>query len=252
MTTRRSWSLSLGRVLGFPVDVHFTLLLFLGGLLLFGGESFGLGGLILALLLFASVLMHELGHSVVARWLGVPILGISLYPFGGMAKMAGMPRGPRGEIAIAIAGPLVSLALAGIFALLSGLFPGAVGGVLGFLARINGMLGLFNLLPALPMDGGRVLRAWLAIRRGFVPATIQAVRVSKILAWGMIGLSVFASVWLALIGLFVLTVAAREEQMARAGLGHYGGSESDPATAFRRHRVTRDPFERVVINVDPS
>ncbi len=221
---RRSWSIPLGRVLGFPVDVHVSLLILLGLMLALGGDGFGLAGLILAALTFASVLLHELGHSVVARGLGVPILGISLFPFGGMAKMAGMPRGPRDEIAIAIAGPIVSLVLAAGFYVTAGLFPvgGGAAAALGYLARINGMLGLFNLLPALPMDGGRVFRAWLALKRPFLQATLTATRLSRFIAWGMIVTALFTNIWLALIGTFVLFAASREEWMARSGQANYG------------------------------
>jgi len=251
VTARSRWSLSLGKVFGFPVDVHVSLVVLLGGLLLFGGEGFGLAGLLLAIAAFASVLLHEVGHAVVARALGVPILGISLFPFGGVAKMAGMPRGPRDEIAIAIAGPLVSLSLAGGLLILSGLAPGGLGVLLGYLARINGMLGLFNLLPALPMDGGRVLRAWLAQRRGFVPATLTAVRVSRAVAWGMMGVGlVSASIWLGLIGLFVLMAAGREEAMARSGLGHYRAPQMRPDGSS--YTVSRDPLGNVIVSIEPN
>ena len=251
---RSRWSLSLGRVFGFPVDVHLSLLLLLGGLLVFGGDGFGLAGLLLAVAAFSSVLVHEIGHALVARALGVPILGISLFPFGGIAKMPGPPRGPRDELAIAIAGPIVSLTLAGGLFLLSGLVPGTVGALLFHLARINGMLGVFNLLPALPMDGGRVLRAWLARRGGFLPATLRAVRVSRIVAWGMVGVGlVSANLWLGVIGLFVLMAAGREEAMVRAGLGHYRAPRAE-STAYPAgsYTVSRDPLGNVIVSIEPN
>ena len=251
MPGRSRWSIPLGRVLGFPVDVHASLLIFLAALLLFGGDGFGLAGLLLSGLVFASVLVHELGHSVVARSLGVPILGISLFPFGGVAKMAGMPRGPRDEIAIALAGPVVSLSLAGTFLVLAGLLPGGFSTLAGWLARINGMLGLFNLLPALPMDGGRVLRAWLARRQGFVPATLRAVKVSRVLAWGLVGGGLLAGhFWLGLIGFFVLLAAGREETRARAGVGHYGPRQVRQDGGGGTYTVTRDPLGRVVVTIE--
>ena len=203
-------SVSLGRILGFPVEVHFTLLLFLGLVLLMGG---GLGGVALMVLVFASVLAHELGHSVVARGLGVPILGITLYPFGGVAKMARLPDDPREEVVIAAAGPVVSLALGGAF--------WALGGILGSglfvqLAGINAILGLFNLLPALPMDGGRIFRGLLQTRVGALRATRIAVRVARVLAvvMGIVGL--FTSPMLVLIALLVWWMAGQEERAARA------------------------------------
>lgn len=234
---QRSWSIPLGRVLGFPIDVHLSLLLLLGLMLAFGGEGFGLAGLILAALTFASVLLHELGHSVVARGLGVPILGISLFPFGGMAKMAGMPRGPRDEMAIAIAGPVVSLLLAAGFAVGAAILPASAGAAaaLGYLAHINVMLGAFNLLPALPMDGGRVYRAWLALRMPFLPATLKAIRLSRWIAWSMMALALFTNLWLALIATFVLFAANREEWLARSGYGHY--SATPVATPYGSSRL---------------
>lgn len=240
---RKSWSIPLGRVLGFPIDVHVSLLIMLGLMLALGGEGFGFAGLILATFTFASVLLHELGHSVVARGLGVPILGISLFPFGGVAKMAGMPRGPRDEMAIAIAGPVVSLLLAATFYVGAGLFPANAGiaAALGYLAHINGMLGLFNLLPALPMDGGRVFRAWLALRRPFLQATLTATRLSRFLAWGMIGLSFFTNLWLAMIGAFVLFAASREEWLARSGHANYGAGPTRPVHPSPTGAPTQGP-----------
>jgi Zn-dependent protease len=248
-TVKSRWSLSLGRILGFPVDVHISLIAMLALLLAFGGRGFGIAGLILAGLTFASVLLHELGHSVIARRRGVPILGISLYPFGGVAKMAGMPRGPRDEIAIAIAGPIVSIALAVGFYGLAQLGDPATGtaAALGYLSRINAMLGVFNLLPALPMDGGRVFRAWLALRRPFLDATLKATRLSRALAWGMIVLAMFTNLWLAFIGTFVLLAASREERLARSGAARYGMSV-DPAQG---PIVQEDPWGNVTVTMPP-
>lgn len=250
----RSWSLPLGRVLGFPIDAHFSLVVFLGLLLFLGGDSFGLAGLLLASLTLASVVAHELGHSVVARRLGVPILGISLYPFGGMAKMAGMPRGPRDELWIAVAGPAVSLALAGAFGLASQLAVGTLQPVFGFLMRINAMLGLFNLIPALPMDGGRVYRAWSATRHGFLGGTLRATRLSRVLAWGMILLGVFSSPWLVVIGGFVLFVGRREELMARMGVGYRGPDIVWTASGLpsQGYRIERDLDGKVLLTVEPD
>ena len=203
-------SLSLGRILGFPVDVHFTLLILLAVVLLFGG---GVAGVALVALTFASVLAHELGHSVVARRLKVPIAGITLYPFGGVARMSAMPRGPGDEILIAAAGPAVSLALAGIFALpwlLTGL------PLFGQLAMVNGILGLFNLLPALPMDGGRIFRAALEGRLGHLGATRLATTVARWIAAAMGVVGLFTSPMLVLVALVVWFMAGAERRMAEA------------------------------------
>ena len=130
-------------------------------------------------LLFASILAHELGHSVVARARGVPIAGIDLHLFGGVAKMAAPPRSPSDEIAIALAGPAVSLLIGGAAIALNAALPQSL---LVWLGGANLMLGLFNLLPALPLDGGRVLRAMLAKRRGLFGGTRVAVTVSRVIA----------------------------------------------------------------------
>ncbi len=176
---------TLGKIFGIPIQVRFSFLLLLGLFLLWHG----LGGALLLLALFASVLLHELGHALVARRLRVEILGIDLNFFGGAAKLARMPESPRHEIAIAVAGPLVSFALAlGAFALFkaTGVRPVAQ------LATLNLVLGLFNLLPALPMDGGRILRALLARKLGRLRATEIAVKVARIAAVGLAVLGLVA------------------------------------------------------------
>jgi Zn-dependent protease len=163
----------VGRLLGFPIEVNPSFLLLLGLVLMFSG---GLTGLYVVLLGFASVLLHELGHAVVARRLGVRIAGIELRFFGGAAKMIDAPRTPGDEIAIAAAGPAVSFVLSGLafgLALASGLE------VFHLLCWINLIIGLFNLTPALPMDGGRILRGLLAMRMSFTRATDIAIKVSR-------------------------------------------------------------------------
>jgi len=134
-------------------------------------------------------LAHELGHALVARRFGIHTQDIILTPLGGMARVVNMPQNPKQEIAIAAAGPAVSLVLAALFTALYFLFPGfvfVVGGKLfeplAILAFVNGMLGVFNMIPALPMDGGRILRGLLALKYDFVTATRKAARVGKILA----------------------------------------------------------------------
>ena len=258
-------SLSLGRILGFPVDVHFTLLILLAVVLLFGG---GVAGVALVALTFASVLAHELGHSVVARRLRVPIAGITLYPFGGVARMSAMPRGPTDEILIAAAGPAVSLALAGGFAL-----PWLVTGLplFGELATVNAILGLFNLLPALPMDGGRIFRAALEGRMGHLGATRLAATVARWLAAAMGVVGLFTSPMLVLVALVVWFMAGAERRMAEADavagaldpdlaamLAALRARAGGGATRVRVHAARPapaaadgTPASRMVVDVDP-
>lgn len=190
----------IGSLLGFPVEISWSFLLLLAvALLAFGGVS----AVFIILLAFGSVLLHELGHAVVARRLGVRVSGIELGFFGGAAKMVELPRSANHEIAIAAAGPAVSLMLAG-----AGFGLGAVLGsaLLVQIGWINAVIAAFNLLPALPMDGGRILRALLTRRMDFVSATDLAVKISRGFAiffavgglvWGMLQLLLLAPLlWL--------------------------------------------------------
>lgn len=174
----KSWR--LGTVLGFPVELNMTFLLMLGLVLVAFGGLMGVG---LVLILFASVLLHELGHALVARMLNVRVSGIELSAFGGAAKMTEMPRTANHEIAIAAAGPAVSLALGGL-----GLGLGSVLGssLFAWIGYANFVLAAFNLIPALPMDGGRILRAVLSRKMDFVRATDVAVTVSRVAAVGFV------------------------------------------------------------------
>ncbi|MEZ4360865.1 MAG: site-2 protease family protein [Kofleriaceae bacterium] len=176
----------IGSLLGFPVEVSWSFaLLLVVALLAFGG---GLATVFVILLAFASVLLHELGHAVVARQLGVQVSGIELGFFGGAAKMVQMPRSANHEIAIAAAGPAVSLVLAGLGFGLGALTSVALFAMIGW---INLTIALFNLLPALPMDGGRILRALLTRRMDFVSATDTAVKVARgfAIGFGVLGLA---------------------------------------------------------------
>jgi len=162
-------ALSIGSVLGIPIRLHISLLIAVPLFSIF----YNLGLLvtvILAVGIFGSVALHELGHSVVARKKGGYIHEIVLYPFGGAAKISNIPKRPIDEIFVALAGPAVSLVLAIVFSQIEWLAP------LGYL---NGMLFLFNVLPVFPMDGGRVLRAVLSIKKSRVEATRIAATVGK-------------------------------------------------------------------------
>ena len=188
--------------------------------------------LVAAALFFASLLAHELGHALQARRDGVPIEGISLWLFGGVARFAGQPPTAASELRVALAGPAVSLvaglAGVGVAALLA--LPEAVEAVVRWLGYINLFLLAFNLLPAFPLDGGRVLRALLWRRTDDLPrATSQAAAAGRAFAVAMVAGGVlltvligdFSGLWLALLAFFLLSAAETELQMvnANAALG---------------------------------
>lgn len=200
----------IGRVLGFPVELHVTFLLLLGVAFVWLG---GLLGVAVVLAAFASVLVHELGHAVVARALGVRVERIDLSFLGGAAQLGSLPRTATHELLIAAAGPAVSLVLAGL-----GLGLGAITGLYAvtLLGWINLGIGLFNLLPALPMDGGRILRAVLSRRRGYLGATHVAVRVARgfAIAIGIVGVAT-GSLQLVILAPFLWWLTGRELALAR-------------------------------------
>lgn len=246
------WSLRLGRLWGIEVHVHATLLLLLGLVATWQGTASGswataatiLAG---AFVLFGCVLLHEYGHALAARRYGIHTKRISLLPIGGVAELDRMPDEPRQELVVAIAGPLVNAALA----LLAGVTLGTLAlaevelgapwaSAAGFFVAINLLMMAFNLIPALPMDGGRVLRALLAMRMSPVRATVVAANVGRALAllMGIVGL--FVNPFLAVIAVFVWVTAGREAGYARLRAGMNGASvRSAMSTDFR----TIGPFD---------
>jgi len=178
---------------------------------------------------FFSLLFHEFSHSLVARAKGMEIEGITLFLFGGAAEMTSEPPTPRIEFEVAIAGPLASLALFLGFGLVASLLaqtplPEYCSALFGYLSLINLILAVFNLLPGFPMDGGRVLRAWLWHRRGdLLSATATASRIGQGFGltlvlmgfWALISVGALGGLWWILIGIFVIGVArAAYEQTA--------------------------------------
>jgi len=192
------WSIQAGRILGIPIRLHLTFVLLLGWLVTRGVLRGELTEPLIATGLFACVLLHELGHSVVAKRYGVEVESITLLPIGGVALMERIPDEPRQELHIAVAGPLVNFVLAPLLLLAHHLLEPAAAGSLWSqpglpllkLADLNWKLGLFNLLPAFPMDGGRILRALLAERTSYVRATAVAASLGQIFAFiiGFVGL----------------------------------------------------------------
>ena len=164
-------ALRIATVAGIPIRLHFTFLLFLLWIYVSAPSSGRLISVAYVLTIFLCVVLHELGHSVVALRYGIPVADITLYPIGGVARIEKRPKA-RQELGIAVAGPAVNVVIAAILAVIlaaQGKLPLAAellhfgGGVTGFMAsilKVNIWLVLFNLIPAFPMDGGRVLRAW--------------------------------------------------------------------------------------------
>ncbi|HUF84626.1 MAG TPA: site-2 protease family protein [Acidimicrobiia bacterium] len=184
-------------------------------------------GFVAALLLFASIVLHELGHALVAQRLGVPIRGITLFIFGGVAEMADEPPTARAEFLVAIAGPIVSVVLGVAFLGLAGFagtvgWPAAVVAVATTVGSINLLLVVFNMIPAFPLDGGRVLRSALWQWKGNLRwATRVSSRIGTGLGLGLIALGVMVAIgtgnllsgmWLALIGFFVRGAARMSYQ----------------------------------------
>ena len=172
-----SWSLNIGSVAGTVVRVHLTFLLFLAWIFAAsyaqGGATTAWDSLVFMVLLFLCVLLHEFGHIFTARAFGVPTPYVTLLPIGGVAQLERIPEEPGQEFLIAIAGPLVNVVITAALVLFAGahLQPGAAAAVdnmqiplVDRLAAVNLFLALFNMIPAFPMDGGRVLRALLASR----------------------------------------------------------------------------------------
>jgi Zn-dependent protease len=199
----------LGTLLGFPVEVNLSFLILLGVVFLWLG---GLAGLFVVALSFSSVLLHELGHAVVARQLGVQIAGIELHFFGGAAKMIDLPKKATHEVAIALAGPAVSLMLAG-----AGLGLGAAlhAPLVSLFGWVNAIIAGFNLIPALPMDGGRVLRALLTRKYDFVRATDISVQVATVVAGGFVLAGLAGMTQLLLLAPFLWLMGQQERVLAR-------------------------------------
>jgi Zn-dependent protease len=223
-TKSMKWSALLGRFAGIDVYVHATFFLLLGWFTWIYWVQTGtfagvLTGLTLIILLFGCVLLHEYGHALTARRYGIETRNITLLPIGGLALLERMPTDPRQEIVVALAGPAVNvviaiflyliLAVSGSSHLLTSVGLGQ-GGVLPSLLAANIMLVLFNLLPAFPMDGGRVLRAALSMRTDRVRATRMAAQIGQTLAVGLGILGLMGNPFLILIAVFVWIGAAAE------------------------------------------
>jgi Zn-dependent protease len=185
-------------------------------------------GLAAAVLLFASVLVHELTHSVVAKSLGLHISGITLFLFGGVSNLTDAPPDPGSELKIAVSGPLSSLALSGLFYLFRVVVPGppALSAILGYLFAVNLLLAIFNIIPGFPLDGGRLLRSLLWWKtHNLKRSTLMAASAGSGVGWALVAfglLGVFAGnplggIWLVLIGLFLRSAANYSWTRAKQG-----------------------------------
>jgi Zn-dependent protease/CBS domain-containing protein len=248
----------IGRVAGIRIGINwswlvvFALIVWTLAAGVFPSENPGLGNVtyvamavVAALTFFASLVLHELGHALQARRDGVQIEGITLWLFGGVAQFKGMFPTAGAEFRIALAGPLISLAIGSAFVAVAGLssLPDPVDGVVAWLGYINLTLLVFNLLPALPLDGGRLLRATLWHAKGdFSWATTVAADVGRVFGYLLISggillfvlQSSFSGAWLAFIGWFLLQAAAAEAR--------YGGTEQALRGLRVRDLMTRDPI----------
>lgn len=209
------WSWKLGRFAGIDAYVHasFLLLVAWAAWAAFQGAGTGLAALLGVVFLvgvFASVLLHEFGHALTARRYGIRTRRIVLWPIGGVAQLEGEPRTPKEELHIALAGPAVNFALAAVLFVVVNVVGLPTYGLLSSLMVANLTLGLFNLIPAFPMDGGRVLRAFLATRVGGGRATELAVKIGKFAAAGFVIAGLFGNTMLMLVGAFVWFAAGAE------------------------------------------
>jgi Zn-dependent protease len=217
-------SLRIGRFFGINLNIHWSFwLLPLWVIATHAQEPEGISlaiRLTLLAALFCCVVLHEYGHALMARWFGIATRDVTLYPIGGVARLERMGEKPWEEFCIAIAGPVVNLVIAAglglglmtAFAIQPGLVQGPAGDFLFLLVAMNVVLFLFNLLPAFPMDGGRVLRALLTVPLGRLRATRAAVLVGTgiAVAGGLGGMLFWHNPWLLLVGLFVIWAGHQE------------------------------------------
>jgi len=232
-----AWSLTIGKIAGTAIRIHFTFLLFLiwiwASYYRAGGSNEAWQGVGFVVLLFLCVLLHELGHVFAAKRYGVNTPDITLWPFGGIANLDRIPEKPSEELVVAIAGPLVNVVIAVVLVLFLGATadPAALikiedpqVAMAAKLAGANIFLVLFNMIPAFPMDGGRVLRALLAIKLGFARATELAASIGQGLAIGLGLIGIFTNPMLVIIAIFVYIAASGEaghvqlRQVARGAL----------------------------------
>lgn len=232
--SRMKRNYKLGDIGGFGIYLHWTFILMMAGLFVFylfthGSVFAALSALALLTGVFGSVIFHELGHAYMARRYGIATMDITMYPIGGVARLERMPTDPRQELMIALAGPAVNVVI-GLLLLLIGpasfdaMSTGFLGRQTGLAANLmlaNFFLAAFNMIPAFPMDGGRVLRSILALKMKYRSATLIASLVGQLIAGGffLLGVLQFNAI-LMFIGVFVFMGARQESQyVSQTGTG---------------------------------
>ena len=257
-------TVSLGRIAGVKVGINWSALAIVVVIVVglatgqlpsqYAGHSpvaYLAAAVIAAVLFLASLLAHELAHAIVARRNGVQVHSIVLWLLGGVAQLEGEPRTPGADFRIAVVGPLTSLGAGAVFGAGAAIAAAADAdrltvGVLIYLASTNLLLAVFNLIPAAPLDGGRVLRAALWRRRGNRDsAAVTAARAGRVVGFALAGIGLLESlmtgtlngIWLALIGWFLVSAATAEEQQARIGSRLSGLRVGDVMTS---HPVVAD------------
>lgn len=215
-------AIPLGRVLGIRIGIHVTFFLIIAWMAWLGWHYAGgiasLWAIGMILLLFTCVVLHELGHSVVALQFGVEVTSITLLPIGGVAAMRSIPDTPWQELLIAVAGPAVNVVILLVLVPFFGfpefleapLIPQSMGDLIDWLIRANLVLVIFNMVPAFPMDGGRVFRALLAMCFSYTTATAWATGAGRVVAVLFVLLGMRLNPFLALIGIFIFWGAGGE------------------------------------------
>ncbi len=222
------WSFPLGRVFGIRIGVHatFVLILIWFGWLGWqhGGMNSAMWALALVLVLFTCVVLHELGHSVAAKFFGIEVHSITLLPIGGVAAMKAIPEEPHKELIIAVAGPMVNVVIVAVLVLAVGgmpgwadmpVLPGTVGELANHILLANIVLVIFNMIPAFPMDGGRVLRSMLASVIPYGSATAWATGIGQFLSVAFFVMGFWITPLLMIIAVFVFLGAESENRMVR-------------------------------------
>lgn len=249
------WSFKIAEVFGISIKVHALFLLVLAYVgwsnAALGGVRAGIEAALFFVIIFLFVLLHELGHSVTAMHYGVRVRDIVLLPIGGVARLESLPKKPLQEVWVALAGPAVNFFFVLVFILLGAALGRPLGlpalhlsdeDLLASLIALNLIMGTFNLLPAFPMDGGRVLRGLLAMRMSYVRATQIASGVGQALAllMGLAGVFYFQNIWMAIIAAFIFMGAGGEQQMVRLQHSIAGVSV---AQVMSQRVLTLHPFD---------
>ena len=255
------WSLSLGKVSGIQVYIHWTFLILVGWIVLqnaASGQSTDqiLWALAFLLAIFLCVFLHELGHALAARRYNIKTRDITMLPIGGLARLETIPEDPKQELVVALAGPAVNLVIAGVLWLLVSLDPSSAQNFdmmtldsrsfLYTLMVANLVLALFNLIPAFPMDGGRVLRALLSFKMPRPKATRIAASIGQFLAIGFVFIGFFYNPFLLLIGFFIFLGAQAESNFAQTRSLLQGYSVEDVLMTRYRTLHPDDEIEKAV------